>query len=229
MTRSNAGMQTVSAASSSTSRATNSVVGGATQNSFLFAASAGTASARSDMAPGPRRASNAGQRVIRLKTGGPPLAPVVAPVVAPVMAPLLAPAQPSPPEPVHRRAHHHRPRHPVETAEPAPPPAPAPAKSKPLEKFTRSIQSLDNYDLIRFIPVTIEPLGESVFVAVSTDLDLSVTGRTADEAVDLLKEMIIRIYEGSRSRKNTLDAARARQLKTLESFIGKSKGMWHWA
>jgi hypothetical protein len=77
--------------------------------------------------------------------------------------------------------------------------------------------------------VTIEPLGESVFVAVSTDLDLSVTGRTADEAVDLLKEMIIRIYEGSRSRKNTLDAARARQLKTLESFIGKSKGMWHWA
>lgn len=209
--RSSAGMHVVSASSSAFVTAATAQVTATTQDSLVLTAVAGGTMSRSDAAPVTRRIDSGRQRTFRLRTA----------------QALSVRAQPVVPDPAPRRHSHARTRHPVAAAEPAP--ETPPVKAKRLEKFSRSIQSIENYDLIRFIPVTIEPLGDSVFVADSPDLDLSVTGRTADEAVELLKEMIVRIYESSRSRKNTLDSARARQLKTLESFIGKSKGMWHWA
>jgi predicted RNase H-like HicB family nuclease len=88
---------------------------------------------------------------------------------------------------------------------------------------------LDNFELLRYIPVTIEPLGEHVFVAEASELNLSMTGRTPEDAVRLLKDAIARTYDGNRTRRNTLDADRRRQQRILETYIGKPKGVWHWA
>ena len=116
--------------------------------------------------------------------------------------------------------------------EPEPPPAARPgadaAADDQLGRFTVNIEALDNYDLLRPIPVTIEPLGERVFVAEVAELHLSITGQTAEDAVQLLKELMVRMYEGNRSKKNNLDNERKRQQRTLETYIGRAKGTWPW-
>jgi hypothetical protein len=97
------------------------------------------------------------------------------------------------------------------------------------EKYTVHIEALENFELLRFIPVTIEPLGEWVFVAEASELNLSMTGRTPDDAVNLLKDAITRTYESNRKGRNGLDQDRRRQQRILETYIGKPKGTWHWA
>ena len=213
---SNIGMRAAVVSTTAVATATRSVLQPTMQDSFRFTASTALVTSNTGTTPA-SRLSNAGQRTMHRCTAPHRAVSAVSGFQLPVQPP-PAPAS-VPPEPSSHT------RHAASRAVHATPPT----GRKRLEKLKRSIQSIDNYDLIRAIPVTIEPLGENVFVADSQDFDLSVTGRTADEAVELLKEMIVRIYEGNRSRKNTLDAARARQIKTMETFIGKAKGMWHWA
>lgn len=93
------------------------------------------------------------------------------------------------------------------------------------EKIALAIDSLNNYDLIKPIPVLIESLGDKVFVAESVDLNVSTTGDSVGAAFLLLKEQIITTYEGYRGRKGS-DSERARQLAVFDQYIGKPRRHW---
>jgi predicted RNase H-like HicB family nuclease len=93
------------------------------------------------------------------------------------------------------------------------------------ERIELAIDSLQNYDLIKPIPVLIESLGDKVFVAEAPDLNVSTTGNSVGAAFLLLKEHIITTYEGYRSKKG-LDSERTRQLGIFDKYIGKAKRHW---
>ena len=101
---------------------------------------------------------------------------------------------------------------------------PAP-KSSQSDRIALAIDSLNNYELIKPIPVLIESLGDKVFVAESPDLNVSTTGGSVGAAFLLLKEQIITTYEGYRSKKGS-DSERARQLAAFEDYIGKPRRHW---
>jgi len=101
---------------------------------------------------------------------------------------------------------------------------PAPKAAK-IERTELAIDSLQDYDVIKPIPVLIESLGDKVFVAEAPDLNLSTTGNSVGAAFLLLKEQIITTYEGYRSKKG-LDGERARQLAALDQHIGKPRRHW---
>jgi hypothetical protein len=100
----------------------------------------------------------------------------------------------------------------------------APRTSK-TDKIALAIDSLNNYDLIKPIPVLIESLGDKVFVAESLELNVSTTGDSVGAAFLLLKEQIITTYEGYRGRKGS-DSERARQLAVFDQYIGKPRRHW---
>jgi predicted RNase H-like HicB family nuclease len=106
-------------------------------------------------------------------------------------------------------------------------PASAEALRKPsrAERIELAIDSLQNYELIKPIPVLIESLGDKVFVAEAPDLNVSTTGNSVGAAFLLLKEHIITTYEGYRSKKG-LDSERTRQLGIFDKYIGKTKRHW---
>jgi predicted RNase H-like HicB family nuclease len=106
-------------------------------------------------------------------------------------------------------------------------PASAEALRKPsrAERIELAIDSLQNYELIKPIPVLIESLGDKVFVAEAPDLNVSTTGNSVGAAFLLLKEHIITTYEGYRSKKG-LDSERTRQLGIFDKYIGKAKRHW---
>lgn len=106
-------------------------------------------------------------------------------------------------------------------------PASAEALRKPsrAERIELAIDSLQNYELIKPIPVLIESLGDKVFVAEAPDLNVSTTGNSVGVAFLLLKEHIITTYEGYRSKKG-LDSERTRQLGIFDKYIGKAKRHW---
>jgi predicted RNase H-like HicB family nuclease len=106
-------------------------------------------------------------------------------------------------------------------------PASAEALRKPsrAERIELAIDSLQNYELIKPIPVLIESLGDKVFVAEAPDLNVSTTGNSVGVAFLLLKEHIITTYEGYRSKKG-LDSERTRQLGIFDKYIGKTKRHW---
>jgi predicted RNase H-like HicB family nuclease len=93
------------------------------------------------------------------------------------------------------------------------------------ERIELAIDSLQNYELIKPIPVLIESLGDKVFVAEAPDLNVSTTGNSVGAAFLLLKEHIITTYEGYRSKKG-LDSERTRQLGIFDKYIGKAKRHW---
>ena len=93
------------------------------------------------------------------------------------------------------------------------------------ERIELAIDSLQNYELIKPIPVLIESLGDKVFVAEAPDLNVSTTGNSVGVAFLLLKEHIITTYEGYRSKKG-LDSERTRQLGIFDKYIGKAKRHW---
>ncbi len=88
-----------------------------------------------------------------------------------------------------------------------------------------TIESLQNYELIKPIPVIVEPLGDKIFVAEVPEMDLSITGNSVGDTLILLKDHIATVYEGLRIKKN-LDTERTRQLRMLEAHIGKSRRSW---
>ena len=93
------------------------------------------------------------------------------------------------------------------------------------ERIELAIDSLQNYELIKPIPVLIESLGDKVFVAEAPDLNVSTTGNSVGVAFLLLKDHIITTYEGYRSKKG-LDSERTRQLGIFDKYIGKAKRHW---
>jgi hypothetical protein len=109
------------------------------------------------------------------------------------------------------------PANPTTTKEPPKPPR--------TERIQLVIDSIKNYDLIKPIPVLIESLGDTVFVAEAPDLNLSITGNSIGTALLLLKDHIINIYEGYRGKK-ALDPERARQLTIFDDYIVKSRRHW---
>jgi len=109
-------------------------------------------------------------------------------------------------------------------AEPAPvvdQPKPPPRQ----DKIELTIDSLQNYELLKPIRVVVESLGDKVFVAEAPDLNVSTSGTSVGGALILLKDHISTIYEGYTSKKN-LDSERARQFKTFETYIGRPRRNW---
>jgi hypothetical protein len=103
--------------------------------------------------------------------------------------------------------------------------APPPPRAATIGKIELAIESLQDYDLAKPIPVLIESLGDKVFVAESLDLNLSTTGNSVGAAFTLLKEQIITTYEACRSKKAS-DPQRAQQLAAFEQYIGKPRRHW---
>jgi hypothetical protein len=107
-------------------------------------------------------------------------------------------------------------------------PAPVVDHPKPppqTDKVELTIESLQNYELLKPIRVVIEPLGDKVFVAEAPELNVSTSGTSVGGALILLKDHISTIYEGYASKKN-LDSERARQFKTFETYIGRPRRKW---
>jgi hypothetical protein len=112
---------------------------------------------------------------------------------------------------------------PVEAAAPV---VDQPKQTTQPDKIELTIDSLQNYDVLKPIRVVVESLGDKVFVAEAPDLNVSTTGNSVGGALVLLKEHISNIYEGYNSRKN-LDGERTRQFKVFEAYIGRPRRNWN--
>jgi hypothetical protein len=93
------------------------------------------------------------------------------------------------------------------------------------DKVELTIDSLQNYELLKPIRVIVDSLGDKVFVAEAPDLNVSTTGNSVGGALILLKDHISTIYEGYTSKKN-LDGERTRQFKVFETYIGRPRRNW---
>jgi len=111
---------------------------------------------------------------------------------------------------------------PVEAAAPV---IDQPKPSTRPNKVELTIDSLQNYELLKPIRVVVESLGDKVFVAEAPELNVSTTGNSVGGALILLKDHISTIYEGYTSKKN-LDGERARQFKEFETYIGRPRRNW---
>jgi hypothetical protein len=108
----------------------------------------------------------------------------------------------------------------------APPPAPAaPKQSSETARVELTIDSLRNYEIIKPIPVFVESLGERHFVAEVPDLNITTSASNLSEILIVLKDNVTQTYDRLRIRKS-LDAEETRQLKLLETYIGKSRRSW---
>jgi len=114
---------------------------------------------------------------------------------------------------------------PAVPAVPVAAPVSSPPKAATIEKLELAIDSLQDYDLIKPIPVLIESLGDKVFLAEVPDFNLSTTGNSVGAAFLLLKEQIIASYEGHRSKKGP-DPQRAQLLAAFEQYIGRPRRHW---
>jgi len=101
---------------------------------------------------------------------------------------------------------------------------PKPPPIRP-EKVELTIDSLQNYELLKPIRVIVESLGDTVFVAEAPDLNVSTTGNSMGGALILLKDHISTLYESYTSKKN-LDGERSRQFKVFEIYIGRPRRNW---
>jgi hypothetical protein len=88
-----------------------------------------------------------------------------------------------------------------------------------------TIDSLRNYELVRPIPVFVEALGERHYVAEVPDLNITTSASSLSEILIVLKDSVTQTYDRLRIRRN-LDPEQARQLKMLETYVGKSKRSW---
>jgi hypothetical protein len=107
----------------------------------------------------------------------------------------------------------------------ADPPPPAAKQSSGPSQVELTIDSLRTYELIRPIPVVVESLADRHCVAEVPGLNITTSASSMSEILVLLKESITRTYDDLRIQRN-LDREQARQLKTLETYIGKSKRGW---
>ena len=106
--------------------------------------------------------------------------------------------------------------------------AAAASLSKPISGTSRvelTIDSLRTYELVKPIPVFVEALGERHYVAEVADLNITTSASSLSEILIVLKDSVTQTYDRLRIRKN-LEPEQARQLKMLETYIGKSKRGW---
>ena len=106
--------------------------------------------------------------------------------------------------------------------------APAASLSKPTSGTSRvelTIDSLRTYELVKPIPVFVEALGERHYVAEVPDLNITTSASSLSEILIVLKDSVTQTYDRLRIRRN-LEPEQARQLKMLETYIGKSKRGW---
>jgi hypothetical protein len=112
-----------------------------------------------------------------------------------------------------------------EAAEHAKPPTEKPAHPHRLEM---TIDSLPHYELTEPIPIVIDPLGDTIFTAAISHLDISATGNSIGEGLLLLKEQIGFVY-GDLSRRSNLTADQKTTLQILHTYIrpnGPRKPEW---
>jgi hypothetical protein len=88
-----------------------------------------------------------------------------------------------------------------------------------------TIDSLRTYELVKPIPVFVEALGERHYVAEVADLNITTSASSLSEILIVLKDSVTQTYDRLRIRRN-LEPEQARQLKMLETYIGKSKRGW---
>jgi hypothetical protein len=106
--------------------------------------------------------------------------------------------------------------------------AAAASLSKPASGTSRvelTIDSLRTYELVKPIPVFVEALGERHYVAEVPDLNITTSASSLSEILIVLKDSVTQTYDRLRIRRN-LEPEQARQLKMLETYIGKSKRGW---
>jgi hypothetical protein len=132
------------------------------------------------------------------------------------------PLPPTPPPPPSQKTPSQQPSDSSEpSAEPAAAEAPqaegpsaAPGQSDGIDLI---IDKLPRHGLIKPIPVTIAPLGDRVFVASTSDLDITVTGNSLSDALLLLKQQLESTYESLRNKASTKE--QERQLSRMRAYI----------
>jgi hypothetical protein len=107
----------------------------------------------------------------------------------------------------------------------AAPAASVPKQNSETARVELTIDSLRTYDLIKPIPVFVESLGERHYVAEVPDLNITTSSSSLSEILIVLKDSVTQTYDRLRIRRD-LDPEQARQLKVLETYIGKSKRDW---
>jgi hypothetical protein len=118
-----------------------------------------------------------------------------------------------------------------EPAEPAPDAAlsaePEAAEPAHPHRLEMTIDSLPHHDLTEPIPIYIDPLGDTVFTATVSNLDISATGNSIGEALVLLKEQIEFVY-GDLSRRAKRSPDQTTMLQMLHTYIaaGGTKPAW---
>jgi hypothetical protein len=112
-----------------------------------------------------------------------------------------------------------------------PSPAEAPdmeaAATKPAQKIELIIDSLQNFELSKPIPVHVERLGEKKFKATVPESEVSSTGPTMGEAFLQLKDQIERSYGKYHNQKN-LEPDQQRQLEALQKYVVREKRKSGW-
>lgn len=105
-------------------------------------------------------------------------------------------------------------------------PAPAlPKRNSETARVELTIDSLRTYELVKPIPVFVESLGERHYVAEVPDLNITTSASSLSEILIVLKDSVTQTSDRLRIRRS-LDPEQARQLKMLETYIGKSKRGW---
>jgi hypothetical protein len=107
----------------------------------------------------------------------------------------------------------------------AAPAASLPKQNSEIARVELTIDSLRTYELVKPIPVFVESLGERHYVAEVPDLNITTSASSLSEILIVLKDSITQTYDRLRIRRS-LDPEQARQLKMLETYIGKSKRSW---
>ena len=107
----------------------------------------------------------------------------------------------------------------------AAPAASLPKQNSETARVELAIDSLRTYELVKPIPVFVESLGERHYVAEVPDLNITTSSSSLSEILIVLKDSVTQTYDRLRIRRD-LDPEQARQLKILETYIGKSKRGW---
>jgi hypothetical protein len=119
----------------------------------------------------------------------------------------------------------------VSSAEPEPavpePAEPEDAKPAHPHRLEMTIDSLPHHDLTEPIPIHIDPLGDTVFTATVTNLDISATGNSIGEALVRLKEQIEFVY-GDLNRRSNQSNDQKTALKMLHTYIASTGNKPTW-
>jgi hypothetical protein len=92
-------------------------------------------------------------------------------------------------------------------------------QAPPSNRIEMIIDSLPHHQLIEPIPITIDPLGDSVFTASMRNVDIAATGNSVGEALLLLKEHIDATFEELNRQLAHLTYDQKKTLQMLHTYI----------